>query len=372
MPRVKYSGRLPHKIESATFLLWISASVGLGHLFGKKLTPDWDWRFEASVRFWRRHMNRALSFKDMREGRKFFDSIMILGDDAPSVSIEPFSAGIKGSRITPNSPIGGVSLLYFHGGGYALSAKITWHMVALIAEATRSETFALDYRLTPENPHPAQIEDALAAYRLLLERGVDPHRIIVAGDSAGGHLALMLLPALRTAGLPQPALAIGLSPWTDVGPRGASLHANDRYDLVQSWQTERFREWLMAGSDATREALSPVYQDYRGLSPIYLQGGGREILIDMIRDFAEELQRQNCEVMLDVWPTMVHEFQGSGSLLPESREALERLDHLFDLIRTGQSLSDLPASQKTERRSVPSHHVRRPGSGNLPKQEVTE
>lgn len=355
MPRVIYNGRFSYNIENATVLCWYSAVVGVRCLFGRKLDPAWDWRFETSILFWRRHMNRALSFADMREGRDFFDSIMLLGNDVPAVSVEPFSgAGARGDRILPDAHLGGVSLLYFHGGGYALSAEITRHMVALIAEATRSETFAVDYRLTPEHPHPAQIEDALAAYRLLLERGVDPHRIVVAGDSAGGHLALMLLPALRAAGLPQPALAIGLCPWTDVGPRGTSLYANDRFDLVQGWQTQLFREWLMAGCDATREALSPIHQDYQGLAPVYLQGGGHEILIDMIRDFAGELERQRCEVTLDVWPSMIHEFQGAGSLLPESREALERLGHLFDLIRGGRGLSELPPFPRTERRSTAS------------------
>ncbi len=352
MSRVIHSGHLSYRIENTALLCWYSAVVGLRRLFGRKLDPDWNWRFETGVRFWRRHMNRALAFEDMREGRAFFDSIMLLGDDVPAVSVEPFSgAGVRGDRILPDAQVGGVSLLYFHGGGYALSARITKHMVALIAEATRAETFAVDYRLTPEHPHPAQIEDALAAYLLLLERGVDPRRIVVAGDSAGGHLALMLLPALRAAGIPQPALAIGLCPWTDVGPRGASLSGNDRFDLVQGWQTELFRQWLMAGCDATREALSPIHQDYRGLAPIYLQGGGREILIDMIRDFAGELEQQGCEAMLDVWSSMIHEFQGSGSLRPESREALERLRQLFDLVRGGWGLSGLPPCPRTERRS---------------------
>lgn len=353
MPRVVYGGRLSYRIECATVLGWLAAVVGLRHLFGKRLAPDWDWRFETSVRFLRRHMNRALGFDDMREGRAFFDSVMLLGDDVPAVTIEPFAgAGIRGDRITPDGAAEGVTLLYFHGGGYALSAKITRHMMALIAEATRTETFAVDYRLTPEHPHPAQIEDALAAYRHLVERGTDPRRLVIAGDSAGGHLTLMLLAVLREAGLPQPALAVGLCPWTDVGPRGASLKGNDRFDLVQSWQTERFRQWLIAASDPGREALSPIHRDYRDTAPIYLQGGGREILIDMIRDFAGELQRQGCAVMLDVWPTMVHEFQGSGSLLADSREALRRLGLLFQLIRDGRGLGDLPASPRTERRSI--------------------
>lgn len=353
MSRVVYGGRWSYRLENIVLLLWLSAVVGLRRLSGRRLAPEWDWRFETSVRFWRRHMNRALAFGDMREGRAFFDSVMLLGDDVPAVTVEPFAGpGVGGRRIVSAARVGGVGLLYFHGGGYALSAKVTWHMVALIAEATRSEIHAVEYRLTPEHPHPAQIEDALAAYRHLLACGVDPRRLVVAGDSAGGHLALMLLPALRAAGLPQPALAIGLCPWTDVAPRGASLEVNDRFDIVQSWQTELFRQWLTAGADVTREALSPVCQDYRGLAPIYLQGGGREILIGMIRDFAAELQRQGCEVVLDVWPTMVHEFQGSGSLLPESLEALGRLAELCDLIRADRGLADLPGTPRTERRSV--------------------
>lgn len=353
MPRIVYSGPLLHRIENAAMLLWFTARVGMSRLFGRTLDPTWGWRFEVSVLFLRRHMNRTLRFGDMSAGRRFFDSIQLLGDDVPAVSVEPFSGlGIGGTRIVPAAALTGATLLHFHGGGYALSAESSRHTEKLIAEAARAETFALDYRMTPEHPHPAQIDDAVAAYRLLLRRGVDPRRIVVSGDSAGGHLALMLLPALRAAGLPQPALAIALSPWTDVGPRGASLYGNDRFDLVQGWQTEQFRLWLMEGCGSSLDALSPIHQDYRGLAPIYLQGAGHEILIDMIRDFAAELERQKCEVVLDVWPNMIHEFQGSGSLLPESREALERLGRLFDLIRSGRGLADLPTSPRTERRSV--------------------
>jgi len=353
MPRVIYSGPVRHRIENAAMLVWFTIRVGWNRLFGRTLDPSWGWRFEVSVLFLRRHMNRTLRFADMRVGREFFDGILLLGDDVPAVSVEPFSGpGVVGTRIVPEAALDGATLLHFHGGGYALYAESSRHTERLIAEAARAVTFALDYRMTPEHPHPAQIDDAVAAYRLLLQRGVDPRRIVVSGDSAGGHLALMLLPALRAAGLPQPALVIAISPWTDVGPRGAGLYGNDRFDLVQGWQTEQFRCWLMNGCDSSVEALSPLHQDLRGLAPIYLQGAGHEILIDMIRDFAEELERQKCEVLLDVWPNMIHEFQGSGSLLPESREALERIGYAFDLIRGGRGLADMPTSPRTERRWV--------------------
>ncbi len=179
--------------------------------------------------------------------------------------------------------------------------------------------------MTPEHPHPAQQEDALAAYRYLLAEGVAPERLVLIGDSAGGHLTLMTLVALRREGLPQPALAIGLCPWTDIGARGASLVANDRYDLVQGWMAVRFGQWLQADTGFSREALSPIHQDYRGLAPIYCQGGGREGLIDMIRDFADELASQGAEATLDVWPDMIHDFQANGTTRPESAEAFARI-----------------------------------------------
>jgi acetyl esterase/lipase len=135
----------------------------------------------------------------------------------------------------------------------------------------------------------------------------------------------MTLVALRDAGLPQPSLAVGLCPWTDIGERGASLYGNDRYDLVQGYMAVRFGEWLVGSTDHSREALSPIHQNYSGLAPLYLQGGGREVLIDMIRDFARVVANQDCEVTLDVWPEMTHNFHAHGLTRPESAEAISRI-----------------------------------------------
>jgi acetyl esterase/lipase len=121
----------------------------------------------------------------------------------------------------------------------------------MLASLLGARLFAPDYRLTPEHQHPAQQDDALAAFRYLLAEGIDPKRLVVIGDSAGGHLTLMLLVALRDAGLPQPALAVGLCPWTDIWERGRSLYANDPYDCVQEYMAVRFGKWRPGSTNQT-------------------------------------------------------------------------------------------------------------------------
>src|SRR5262249_44934944 len=212
----------------------------------------------------------------------------------------------------------GRTMLYFHGGGYAFYAKSHGQLIALVAEASAARLFALNYRLTPEHPHPAQIEDAVAAYRWLLSTGIHPSSIILAGDSAGGHLTLMTLLELRKLRMPQPSLAIGLCPWTDIGNRGDSQFENDRYDCAQGAQTLMYGEWYRGNSSLSVNEGSPIYSDLRNLAPIYLQAGDREVLYDMIRDFVEVARGQQAQVTLDVWKNMTHDFQAYGNMLPES------------------------------------------------------
>ena len=290
------------------------------------LAPNWTLDFEIGNLFWRGQFNHAFAMADIAQARVYFDSLQTLTDEVYDVARRPSPSGApKGEWSTPGRLRSGATILYLHGGGYAFHAAITHRFAEMLADLLGARLFAPDYRLTPEHPHPAQQDDALEAYRYLLKEGVDPGRLIVIGDSAGGHLALMTLVALRDAGMPQPALAIGLCPWTDIGERGASLYANDRYDLVQGYMAVRFGEWLVGGKGYSREALSPVHQHFAGLAPLYLQGGGREVLIDMIRDFARTVATQGCEVTLDVWPDMTHEFQANGLTRPDSREAIERM-----------------------------------------------
>ena len=216
------------------------------------------------------------------------------------------------------------TLLYFHGGGYSFHTAISKRFAAMLAHHTGADLFAPDYRLTPEHPHPAQSEDALTAWAFVTEQ-ISPEKLVVVGDSAGGHMALMLLQSLKAAGKAQPALCIGLCPWTDIGARGESLHGNDRFDLVQGWMALRFSEWLDPDGRFGRETLSPIFQDFSDTAAIYLQTGGREILHDMIVDFHETQLRKGADVTLDVWPDMPHDFQAYDSLKRSSVEALARI-----------------------------------------------
>ena len=152
-------------------------------------------------------------------------------------------------------------------------------------------------------------------------------------------MALMLLQTLRAEGLQQPALCVGLSPWTDIGARGESLHANDQFDLVQGWMALKFGEWLDPQNQYGRAALSPCDLDYAGLAPIYIRAGGREVLRDMIVDFVEIQRAKGAEVTLKQWPDMPHDFQAYDSLKASSTEALQRLADIVQA-KIAPTLSD--------------------------------
>lgn len=320
---------------------------------GRPLCAAWPIGFEIGTLFYRRQFVRALAFPDIHEGRAYFDAVTATVRRRWPVRVEA-AASVAGAPAglwfhPEQQPVddSGSVVLYLHGGGYAFYAEVSRRFAGLLAHWLRRPLFAPDYRLTPEHPYPAQLDDALAAYRSLLERGIAPERIVVLGDSAGGHLALMLAVKLRELALPQPSLVIGLSPWTDTGGRGASLFGNDVYDMVQGVQTATYSRWLKAGTSLTDRQISPIHQDFRGVAPIYLQAGGKEILVDMVRDFAEELRRQDVRVHLDVWTHMTHEFHAYADTLPESRDALDRIAAAIHWAQ-GMNPGDFPSIDATE------------------------
>jgi epsilon-lactone hydrolase len=327
------------KVQSVMRLTSATATVALRRALGRSPVPDWPWNIEAGVLLWRRQTEAAFALKTMDAARKLMDAIAFEPLSRLDVSVTASSPSEPpGKWFVPSTVDANRVVLYFHGGGYGFYVRSHASMIGYVAQAARARTFALDYRLTPEHPHPAQLMDALSAYRWLLATGHDPQSIILAGDSAGGHLALMSLVAIREAGLAQPALCIGLCPWTYVGNRGASLFANDRYDWVQGHMAMRYADWLIGNSGYSAEAISPMAADFRGLAPIYLQAGGREILYDMIVEFARSARERGANVELDTWDSMPHDFQAFGDYLPQSREALARI-------------ADVIAGKRTPRRS---------------------
>jgi acetyl esterase/lipase len=312
-------------------LLYTSAMVTLRRWKRQKLLHNWSWDFEVANAFSRRHMTRAMSMPGMAKARQLLESIEFDSPLQIGVRLKASDLpGINGNWHVPENAVPDRTMLYLHGGGYAFFVRSHHQMINHIACAARTATFALNYRLTPENPYPAQLDDALAAYQALLTAGHRNGQLVVAGDSAGGHLALSLVNALRDLQLPLPALAVGLCPWTEISAEAPCNNANDRYDWVQSGMTAQFAQWLTAGRVHDPKKISPMAFDASGFPPLYLQAGDREVLHEMIERFAQHVANSGEEVVLDVWSGMTHDFQAYGDLLDESRAALGRIGQAVD------------------------------------------
>ena len=233
-------------------------------------------------------------------------------------------AVLKGEWIEPAGPTQSRCILYFHGGAYiAFTAKSYRAITSRLAVWSGTRLFALDYRLAPEHPFPAALDDAVAAYRALIAAGTPAGGIVVAGDSAGGGLALALLVALRDAGDALPAAAVLMSPWTDLAATGQSLIDNNERDALffGSWIAPTARHYL-GDTPATDPLASPVYADLTGLPPLLVQVSDTEVLLDDSRRVVENARRAGVQATLRVWPGLPHVWQFFATLLPEGRAAL--------------------------------------------------
>lgn len=323
MARLKFHGPWRHRIRGFATLNRIAITTYLRHALGRRLTPDWSADIEIGVRFWRHQFTKAMQADSIAQGRLLFDGVTTETDDIYAVETEPVQTQ-RGTWYVPRHRTCAATILYLHGGGYTFHGKVSERFAAMLAHRLEARLFAPDYRLTPEHPHPAQIEDALAAWNYVTQ-DAPPEKVVVIGDSAGGHLALMLLLALEQQEMRQPALCAGLCPWTDIGERGASLHANDTFDLVQGWMALQFGEWLDPDGTFGREALSPISHNFSGLAPLYMMAGGREILHDMIAEFVDVQQANGAQIRFDSWADMPHNFLAYDSLTASSREAMRNL-----------------------------------------------
>jgi acetyl esterase/lipase len=324
------SGRWQYRLRSVLALYRALIAVSARRLIRGPRRDNWTWGLEVSLDFMRAQAREAFAMPDMVRAREYEDALVFASPAAARVRAEPVEGPPRGCWVHPPSPEPDRAVLYLHGGGFAYYSTAHHNLIALAALAARARTFALDYRLAPEHAYPAQLEDALAAYRWLLETGCKPERLVVIGDSAGGNLVLTLLLALREAGLPLPALGVCLAPWTDLANSGASMRANEATDWIDRRMAERWSRDYRRAANAADPLVSPLCADLRGLPPLYLQAGGGEILLDMIRAFAERASRQGARVQLEVWPNMPHDFQAFGDLQAESQAALRRIAEVIE------------------------------------------
>ena len=185
---------------------------------------------------------------------------------------------------------------------------------------------SVDYRLAPEHPHPAPVEDSATAYRWLLAQGYDSTHLAISGDSAGGGLTLATLLALRDAGTAQPAAAVPISPWVDMEGLGESMTTNAVNDaLVQAPMLLGMAGMFLSGHDPKDPLASPMYADFTGVAPLYIQVGGYETLLDDAKRVAEAAQRDGVDVTLEVFPEMQHVFQMGAGNVPESDDAIAKI-----------------------------------------------
>ncbi len=232
--------------------------------------------------------------------------------------------GLRGEWALPPKGSSCRAILYFHGGGYFFCSPETHRPItAGLAHFSGAQTLAVRYRLAPEHPYPAALEDGLNAYRWLRDRGFRPDQIALAGDSAGGGLALAILIALRDQGQPLPAAATVFSPWTDLACTGHSLDHNDRHCIMFSGEGIRRAVGLYVGQEDPRHpTLSPLYADLSGLPPLLLHVSDNEVLLDDSTRFARKAQQHGVTTRLKVWQGQPHVWQLFAPVMPEGRQSL--------------------------------------------------
>jgi monoterpene epsilon-lactone hydrolase len=245
----------------------------------------------------------------------------------PGVRVEPVTLGGRPAEwLRPEGGRSDCAVLYFHGGGYCIGSLDTHRgLASRIALAARSPVVLLDYRLAPEHPFPAALDDATAAYRALVATGVPPARIALAGDSAGGGLVMAALLALRQSGAELPAAAACLSPWVDLTQSSPSFRSKADVDpMVTSVGLDQMAASYLGGEDVRSELVSPLFAvELGGLPPVLIEVGEHEVLLDDATRLADRIGEAGGEVSLTVWPEMIHVFQAfPASMIPESDESV--------------------------------------------------
>jgi acetyl esterase/lipase len=260
---------------------------------------------------------------EIGEARARFEKLADLLGGAPDAKCDKVDAGgvpaewVAAPGFDPDRVV-----LYLHGGGYAIGSINTHRRLAYdISAACGARMLVIDYRLAPEHPFPAAVEDAAKAWRWLISQGFDARRLAIAGDSAGGGLTMATLVNLRDQKLGLPACAVALSPWVDLEGVGTSITARAEQDpMVQKDGLLWMAGMYLKGKDARTPLAAPLHADLKGLPPILIQAGTAETLLDDATRLAEKLHAAGSEVKLAIWANMLHVFPLFAPILSEGRE----------------------------------------------------
>src|SRR3990172_5975817 len=256
----------------------------------------------------------------IEQARVAFDAVanmLVLAADVTREAVDV--DGTPGEWISAAGAADDAVVLYLHGGGYVIGS-INSHreMVSRIARASGARALAIDYRLAPEHPFPAAVEDATKAYRWLLKQGIGPEKIVVAGDSAGGGLTVATLLALRDAGDPLPAAAVCVSPWTDLEITGETMVTKADVDpMIRPQDAKSGAERYHGKTDPSHPLISPINADLSGLPPLLIQVGTSEVLLSDSTRLAERAKAAGVDVTLEEGGGRIHVWHFFAFMLPE-------------------------------------------------------
>ncbi len=265
------------------------------------------------------------SLADMRKGLDAMGNMVPRLAEVSALAID--AGGVPAEWLIPQANAATRVVLHLHGGGYVLGS-VQSHRALLerLAIAAGCRVLAPNYRLAPEAPFPAAVEDACAAYRWLIAQGISPKSIAVSGDSAGGGLVLATLFALRDAGDALPACAIAISPWTDMEGLGASMQTRAAVDpMVQKSGIDDLARIYLNGADPKSPLASPLYGSFKGLPPLLIQVGDAETLLDDTTRITPKMKADGLDVTVEIWPEMIHVWHLFAAMLDEGQAAIDRI-----------------------------------------------
>jgi monoterpene epsilon-lactone hydrolase len=272
-----------------------------------------------------RPTQEGLTFEEMRADFEQATSFFAVPADVRCEEVD--AGGVPAEWIMTPEATAERIILYLHGGGYTIgSVKTHRELISRLSRVAGARARAINNRLAPEHPFPAAVEDATTAYRWLLKNGMEPSRIVIAGDSAGGGLTVAALVALRDAGDALPAAGVCLSPWVDMEGIGESATAKAEADpIVQREHLLEMAEAYLGGANPRTPLAAPLYADLAGLPPLLIHVGTAEVLLDDSVRLAERARAAGVDVVLEQWEDMIHVWHIFASILPEGQQALDRI-----------------------------------------------
>ncbi|MBV1879013.1 MAG: alpha/beta hydrolase [Pseudomonadales bacterium] len=272
-----------------------------------------------------RDQNATPSLEEQRAGYEAMGGAFPLGDDCQIEAVD--ANGVSCAWTSAGDEVGDKVILYLHGGGYVIGSLTTHRPLAAdISRATKRRVFSVDYRLAPENPFPAAVDDAVTAFQWLLSQGHEANNIIIAGDSAGGGLTIAMMLKLKTDGINLPEAGVCLSPWVDMEALGETMVTKAAADpMVQKDMLLVMAATYLGGANPRDPLAAPMYGDLKGLPPLLIQVGTAETLLDDARRLASLAVQAGVNVTYEEWPDMVHVFQQFAPLIADGYKAINRI-----------------------------------------------